>query len=78
MEDIKQNQLHLTNGKCTPPEGGSGSVRLGRLKAPTPHSTTFCQPWSCYASPYPGWQNVSYLNTLGESCENNVQGLMKE
>ena len=24
-------------------------------------STTFCQPWSCCASPYPGWQNVSYL-----------------
>jgi len=37
----------LTNGNCSPPcSGGSGSVRLGRLKAPTPHSTTFCQPWS--------------------------------
>ena len=22
---------------------------------------TFCQPWSCFASPYPGWQNVVYL-----------------
>jgi hypothetical protein len=24
-------------------------------------STTFCQPWSCFASPYSGWQNVANL-----------------
>ena len=31
--------------------------------APFPRLTppTFCQPWSCYASPYPGWQNVVNL-----------------
>jgi hypothetical protein len=31
---------------------------------PTAHSGTFCQPWSCYASPYSGWQNVIYSRNV--------------
>jgi len=54
--------LRLTNGNCSPPcSGGSGSVRLGRLKAPTPHSTTFCKPCKHFVFAYSGLQNVSYL-----------------
>ena len=44
--------------------GGSGlrSARSFRF-APFPRLTppTFCKPWSCYASPYSGLQNVVYL-----------------
>jgi hypothetical protein len=32
-------------------------------RKPTP---TVCQPWSCYASPYSGWQTVIYHQTLCE------------
>jgi len=24
-------------------------------------STAFCQPWSCFASPYSDWQNITYF-----------------
>ena len=42
-----------------------GFGRLGHGYAiPTPPSPTFCQPWSCFASPYPGWQTVVYNHTL--------------
>jgi hypothetical protein len=58
---VKANQ-HITYGNSfAAHSGGSGSIRLGRLKAPTPHSTTVCQPWSCSASPYTGWQTVVNL-----------------
>jgi hypothetical protein len=41
---------------------GFQSARSFRF-APFPRlpPPTFCQPWSCFASPYPGWQNVVYL-----------------
>ena len=63
--------LHITNGnccgRCSRPRGSVGYV--GRLRlAPTPPSPTFCQPWSCYASPYLGWQNVSYLERYVQVC----------
>jgi len=36
--------LRITNGNCKIPCSGIlGSIRLGRLKTPTPHSTTFCR-----------------------------------
>jgi len=34
---------------------------MGLRPFPRLHPPTFCQPWSCCASPYMGWQNVSYL-----------------
>ena len=40
---------------------GVRSARLVATLVPTPPSPTFCQPWSCFASPYSGCQNVSYL-----------------
>ena len=39
---------------------GLRSARSFASLAPTPHSATVCQPRSCYASPYPGWQTVVY------------------
>ena len=39
IEIVKETKRHITNGNCSPPySGGSASIRLGRLKAPTPHS----------------------------------------
>ena len=35
-------------------------------------SATFCQPWSCYASPYSGWQNVIYSRNV---MQNPLRGL---
>ena len=59
MKQVFTSPNRIVN--ASPPVGGSGSVRLGHGYAiPTPHSATVCQPRSCSASPYTGWQTVVY------------------
>jgi len=55
--------LRITNGNCKMPCSGIlGFVRLGRLKAPTPHYTTFfCVRKMLAHFPYRAQKNVSYL-----------------
>ena len=54
--------LRLTNGiRFAAYSAARGYVRLGRLRLPRLTPPTFCKPWSCYASPYSGLQNVVYL-----------------
>jgi len=36
-------------------------------------SATFLQPWSCYASPYSGCKNVSYLERYAKIAQNDCE-----
>ena len=60
---LAQQNHRITNGKCSPPirRFGLRKTAVGLAPFVRFRSTTFCQPWSCCASPYSGWQNVSYL-----------------
>jgi hypothetical protein len=61
-EIVKQDKTsHNRSVYAAPPVGGLASIRLG-------HSGTFCQPWSCYASPYTGWQNVVNSRNVMRHC----------
>ena len=48
-----------------PPAHLTAASRIAAC-APFPRhcSGTVCQPWSCYASPYSGWQNVIYSRNV--------------
>ena len=69
----------LTNGiryaACSAAPGfrSPRSFRYAPFPRLTP--TTFCQPWSCYASPYSGWQNVVYLERYTKCQPKILQNL---
>ena len=60
----------LTNNNCKMPCSGIlGSVRLGRLKAPTPHSTTFfCLRETASQFPLSQTKKRQLFRTLCVSC----------
>jgi len=62
---------HITNGNCSPPcSGGLGSAKpQSALRAFVRfRSTTFYQPWSCFASPLFGLAKRQLPRTLAKSA----------
>jgi hypothetical protein len=57
-----EKTAHNRTVSASPPVCGSASTTARSFRYasfPRRCSGTFCQPWSCYASPYSGWQNVA-------------------
>jgi hypothetical protein len=61
------------------PLGGSASATARSFRfAPFPRRCygTFCQPWSCCASPYSGWQNVIYSRNVMRNVPKFIDKLL--